>query len=141
MPPDCFQFKRPVRKCLQIGDTLPSVNLRTIVHTLPDIELPLPRDSFATFACASRNSCFAIASAAARFALPRRTFFEDSVLPPGVLGPVERVQGFHERIKAACRAFLSSVQPLAMICPLQKFVNRQNAYLLRSQCHVSPRRY
>ena len=54
----------------------------------------------------------AISSAAARFALPLSTFFDDTALPSGVAGPVERVHGFQARINAACRAFCSSVRTM-----------------------------
>jgi hypothetical protein len=79
----------------------------------------LLRDSFATFALAACNSCFAITSAFALFALPTRTFLELIRFPSDVFAPVERVHGCHERIKAACRALCSSVHCLAIFNPFK----------------------
>ena len=100
--------RKPPLKALRDDLALPS-------GVRASVELRLLRESLATFARAACNSCMAIASAA----VPLKTFFDDTALPSGVLGPVERVQGFHERINAACRAFCSSVQPLAMMYPFK----------------------
>lgn len=98
-----------------------------------------PRDSSIIFNSAAFISSCASASAAARFSLPTRTLREDAALPSGVLAPVDRVQGFHERISTACRAFCSSVQCRAMIHPFKivRYAVRSVAFC--SSCvHVAP---
>jgi hypothetical protein len=93
-----------------------------------------PRESFFTLASAACNSCLAIANADARFAFPTSTLRELIALPSGALAPVERVQGFHDLIKAACRAFCSSVQILAaMLCPSSQ-VQLQLVSMVRFLC-------
>lgn len=46
---------------------------------------------------------------------PVQAFWEALSLPSGDLGPVDCVQGFQVRIKAACRALRSGVQGVAML--------------------------
>jgi hypothetical protein len=71
--------------------------------------------SFPSRACASVKAFRASATSRCAFSRVFWRFFEDCALPWVVRGPVERVQGFHERIKADCRSFCSWVHRLAMI--------------------------